>query len=66
MNTACDNTSDLVQRGELVEGDGQRVYVVFGDAGELLGVTTSAEEAAKATKNEGYAEPCVLNDLREA
>ena len=58
-----DTTSRLVQWGEQVEGDGLRVYVVFGDAGELLGVVSSAAEAAKATQNAGYVEPCVLNEL---
>ena len=58
-------TSSLVAQGEQLEGEGQRVYVVFGEAGELLGVGTSAEEAAKATKDEGYAEPCVLGELAQ-
>ncbi len=57
--------TQMINEAEQLEGDGARVWAVFGNAGELLGVMTSPVDAAEVVKkiDGAHTQACVLNAI---
>ena len=59
------SVTTMINEAEQLEGDGARVWAVFGNAGELLGVMTSPVDAAEIVKkiDGAHTQACVLNAI---